>query len=246
MSATTQSWPWERLERGNAGSQASLIELVRPQAGERVLDVGTGSGALALLAARTGATVGGVDIAADGVARARERAREEGLDIRFDVGDAQALPYAEASFDVVLSAFGVMFAPDHARAARELARVCRPGGRLGLTLMPPDSRTAGMFTLLRDYGGRGGDHPANFARRVDELLGDAFEVEAQLRPAPPHEGGGEELDWDDAVARSAPLREVVARLTDERVAELRRRLEEHFGVWRERPTSYVLVVGSRR
>src|SRR5919198_1490261 len=88
---TNQSWAWERLERGNVGSQTTLLELVDPQPVESLLDVGTGSGGLALLAARTRkAQVTGIDIAADGIERARERAAAEGLDVRFHVGDAQS------------------------------------------------------------------------------------------------------------------------------------------------------------
>ena len=241
-----QSWPWERLEDRNVGSHASLMQLVDPQPGERVLDVGTGSGGLALLAARAGANVTGIDIAPDGVARAAERARDEGLDAAFDVGDAQSLPYADASFDVVLSAFGVIFAADQRRAARELARVCRPGGRLGLTLMPHDSRAGGMFTLLRQFSETSGDHPADFADRLDEVLGEAFEFEAQRRGAPAEEAGGAKFDWDESVQSFAPLREVVARLSADRVAELRARLEDFFATWGGRPASYVLVVGRRR
>jgi ubiquinone/menaquinone biosynthesis C-methylase UbiE len=123
-----QSWSWERLERGNVGSQAALIELVDPQPDEAVLDVGTGSGGLALLAARTGAQVTGIDVAEDGIERARARAEEQGLDVRFDVGDAQSLPYGDATFDVVVSSFGVVFAPDQ-RKRQPSSRVSR--GRAG-------------------------------------------------------------------------------------------------------------------
>ena len=242
---TTPSWSWERLEHGNVGSQTALIELVEPRADESVLDIGTGSGGLALLAARTGATVAGIDIAADGIERARARTRDEGLDIRFDVGDAQFLPYADAAFDVVVSAFGVMFATDQRTAALELARVCKPGGRLGLTLMPADSRSAEAVSIFREFGDRaGGDHPAAFSDRLDELLGDSFDFEARRREAPAEPD--RTTTWDEALEQSGELRALAAALPPERLATLRERVEELLARWADRPASYVIVVGRRR
>ena len=193
------------LERGNVGSQAALIELVDPRPDESVLDVGTGSGGLALLAARRGAEVTGIDIAEDGIERAaRARAKDEGLNIRFDVGDAQSLPYADAAFDVVVSTFGVIFASDQRKAAGELARVCRAGGRLGLTLMPTDSRSAGAVSIIREFGDdQGGDHPAAFADRLAELLGGTFDFEARRRDVPAEPGA---TTWDEAVDQLGELR----------------------------------------
>jgi SAM-dependent methyltransferase len=239
------SWAWERLERGNVGSQTILVELVDPQPGESVLDVGTGSGGLALLAARAGARVTGIDVAEDGIERARARAAEAELDVRFDVGDAQALPYANAAFDVVVSTFGVIFAPDQRRAARELARVCRPSGRLGLTLMPMDSRTGETFSILREFGGGDpGDHPAAFADRLDELIGEAFDFEARRREA--RAENDRAPNWDEALEQSEQLRVVAENLPPERLADVRKRVETHLAYWAGRPSSYVIVVGRRR
>ncbi|HPM64690.1 MAG TPA: class I SAM-dependent methyltransferase, partial [Piscinibacter sp.] len=99
---------------------------------ERVLDVAAGNGNATLAAARRGARVTSTDYVASLLDRGAERARAERLDIDFKVADVEALPFADASFDAVLSTFGVMFAPDHARSAAEMARVCRPGGRIGM------------------------------------------------------------------------------------------------------------------
>lgn len=246
MTDRGKQWPWERLERGNVGSHTALIALLDPQPGERFLDVGTGSGGLALLGARTGATVTGIDVAADGIARASERGRAEDLDVTFEVADAQSLPYSDRSFDVVASAYGVIFAPDHRQAARELARVGAPGGRLGLLLMPSESRTAGVFTLLRAFGGEHGDHPAAFADRVGELLGEWFELDVRVQETPEETSSGAEYNWEEAVEDFAPLRHVVASLTEDRVAELRAQLEAHFASWEGRAASYVLALGRRR
>lgn len=242
---TTQSWAWERLESGNVGSQATLIELVDPQPGESLLDVGTGSGGLALLAARAGQVqVTGIDVAEDGIERARARAAEEGLDVRFDVGDAQSLPYEDDDFDIVVSSFGVIFAPDHRRAARELARVCRPDGRLGLTLMPMKSRAGDFTSVLREFGGdAGGDHPAAFAENLEALLRDSFDVEWRVREVPAEQRVS---GWDDALEQSVQLRQVAAAQPPERLAELRARTEALIRYWADRPASYVVVVGRRR
>jgi 2-polyprenyl-3-methyl-5-hydroxy-6-metoxy-1,4-benzoquinol methylase len=241
---TKGSWAWERLERGNVGSQETIIELVDPQAGESVLDIGTGSGGLALRAAQTGAEVTGIDIAEDGIERARSRAAEEGLDVRFDVGDAQSLPYVVAEFEVVVSTFGVIFASDHRRAAQEVARVCRPGGRLGLALMPMHSRSGESLSLFREFAtGAHGDHPAAFADNVEVLLGDAFELEVRLREVPAEPGA---RTWDEALEQSEQLRMLVATLQPDRLVELRTRVEKLLTCWVGRPASYVVVVGQRR
>jgi len=128
-----------------------LVEHLDPQPGERFLDVATGTGAVALRAARAGADVTGVDLAPALVETARRRAGHEGLSADFKVGDAENLPFEDGSFDVVASAIGVMFAPDHAAVARELARVCRPGGRLGLVNWTPESGTAEMFKVMAPF-----------------------------------------------------------------------------------------------
>ena len=123
------------------------------QPGERFLDVATGTGGVALPAARAGAQVTGQDISADQLAKARAAAETAALAIRFDEGDAQELPYEDESFDVVASAFGAIFAPDHDRAARELTRVLRHGGRLGLTVWPEDAWFRFNRSVRPDYEG---------------------------------------------------------------------------------------------
>ena len=118
---------------------------------EDVLDVAAGNGNATLAAARRGARVTSTDYVSTLLDRGAERARAERLDVTFEVADAEALPFADASFDAVLSTFGVMFAPDHARSATEMARVCRPGGRIGLANWTPESVVGQMFKLLGRY-----------------------------------------------------------------------------------------------
>jgi len=119
-----------------------LAEAADLRAGERVLDVATGSGNTALAAARRWCTATGVDFVPALVERARERSAAEGLPATFVDGDAEALPFGDGEFDAVLSTFGVIFAPDQAKAASELVRVCRSGGRIGLANWTPESFVA--------------------------------------------------------------------------------------------------------
>lgn len=119
--------------------------------GERVLDVACGTGNFALPAARAGASVTGLDFAPNLLAQARARAAAEGLDIRLDEGDAEALPYADGAFDTVASMFGAMFAARPERIAAELLRVCRPGGRVVMTNWTPDSIIGQLGALVGHY-----------------------------------------------------------------------------------------------
>ncbi len=119
--------------------------------GSRVLDVGCGAGQLALIAARSGAAVTGCDIATNWIQRARARAKAEGLNVVFEEGDAEALPYADASFDVVASLIGAMFAPRPELVASELKRVCRPGGKIALANWTPQGFVGQMFKTIAKY-----------------------------------------------------------------------------------------------
>jgi ubiquinone/menaquinone biosynthesis C-methylase UbiE len=128
-----------------------LCETIPVYAGDRVLDVGTASGNTALAAARRRAHVTGIDLVGSLLDRARRRALAEGLDIDFQEGNAMALPFADGSFDVVTSTFGAIFAPDPDRTAAEMARVCRPGGKLALAVWTPDGMLGKLFRLLGSY-----------------------------------------------------------------------------------------------
>jgi SAM-dependent methyltransferase len=115
---------------------------------ERVLDVAAGNGNATLAAARRGAQVTSTDYVPSLLDRGAERARAERLDVKFQVADVENLPFADAAFDAVLSTFGVMFAPDHAKSAAEMLRVVRTGGRIGMANWTPDSLVGKMFKAL--------------------------------------------------------------------------------------------------
>lgn len=129
------------------GALAFLARLdVAP--GTRMLDVGCGAGQIAIPAARAGVRVTGLDLAANLVVQARARAAVNGLDARFDEGDAEALPYEDASFDLVVSLIGAMFAPRPDLVASELLRVCRPGGRIAMANWTPEGHVGQMFRII--------------------------------------------------------------------------------------------------
>ena len=126
----------------------SLAEAADIRAGERVLDVAAGNGNATLAAARRFADVTSTDYVPALLDKGRERARAEGLQIQFKVADAEELPFADASFDAVLSTFGAMFTPEHARAANEMLRVLRHGGRVGMANWTPEGFIGRLFKVV--------------------------------------------------------------------------------------------------
>ncbi|HZP07971.1 class I SAM-dependent methyltransferase [Methyloceanibacter sp.] len=129
----------------------TLCEAVDLHAGERVLDVAAGNGNATLAAARRFAEVVSTDYVGTLLERGRERAKADRLPVTFLEADAENLPFETGTFDVVLSTFGVMFAPDHGKAASELVRVCRRGGRIGLANWTPESFIGRLFKLVGQY-----------------------------------------------------------------------------------------------
>jgi len=129
----------------------SLCEALDLRAGERVLDIAAGNGNATLAAARRWTDVTSTDYVPALLERGRARASAEGLPVRFEQADAEKLQYADASFDAVLSTFGVMFTPDQEKAASEMARVCKPGGKIGLANWTPSGLIGEVFKLLGRY-----------------------------------------------------------------------------------------------
>lgn len=152
-----------------------IFERLNIQPGERVLDVACGAGQLSFPAARAGAIVTGVDIAANLIEQARARAVVDGVSIQFDDGDAEALPYPDQAFDTVLSLIGAMFAPRPECVAAELVRVCRPGGRIIMVNWTPGGFVGQMFQI----NGQHMPPPSNMPAPV--LWGDEAIVHERLR-----------------------------------------------------------------
>jgi SAM-dependent methyltransferase len=143
--------------------------------GTRMLDVACGAGQIAIPAARAGVRVTGVDIALNLIEQARARAKAQGVDVRFDEGDAEILPYEDDSFDLVVSLIGAMFAPVPDRVAAELVRVCRPGGRIVMANWTPEGHVGQMFKII----GRHFPAPAIMASPVK--WGDETTVRSRLK-----------------------------------------------------------------
>jgi SAM-dependent methyltransferase len=132
LKATWMDGNYDYFSRYMESSAVEFLDRLGVETGARLLDVACGSGQLALVAARRGANVTGVDIATNSILAARGRALSEGIDARFDEGDAEALPYLAGKFDVVASLFGAMFAPRPELVVDEMVRVCRPGGTIAM------------------------------------------------------------------------------------------------------------------
>jgi ubiquinone/menaquinone biosynthesis C-methylase UbiE len=140
-----------KIAHYEGAASEELLDRLGLRPGDRVLDVACGPGKVALAAARSGANVTGIDFAPNLLAQARSRAAAEGLAVRFDEGDAEALPYGDGTFDIVVSTFGVMFATRPTVAAAELVRVCRPGGRIAILSWTPHSIIGQLFLFVCEY-----------------------------------------------------------------------------------------------
>jgi SAM-dependent methyltransferase len=246
------SAPWERVAETLAPLHDHLVASLSPRSGERWLDVATGTGAVAARAARMGAAVTGLDLAPRLIETARRLAAEQGLAISFDVGDCEDLPYEDASFDVVASAVGVIFAPDHSAVAHELARVCRPGGRLGLASWRPNRAYSAVFEPFRPPPEPGAGDPDEWGRRehVADLLGDAFELRfVEVRHA--LQGESAEAIWRLLTTAHGPFKTRVESLDPPRREQLHRAFLGYLETYRadggiSAPDDYLLVLGTRR
>jgi SAM-dependent methyltransferase len=195
--------------------------------------------------------VTGVDLAPGLIETARRLAAEEGLVVRFVVGDVEALPCEDASFGTVSSAMGIIFAPDHRAVARELVRVCEPGGRIGFSAWRED---AGFMPLTRRYSpplqpGQGDSVDWGTEEYVQTLLGDSVELEFEEGDAPVTGASGEAV-WELLLAASGPFRTRAAGLDPEQRERFHREfvelLESHRGDGGiSVPAPYLVALGRR-
>jgi SAM-dependent methyltransferase len=185
-----QKAAWSAGDYAVIGSRLQLVgetlcEALDLRAGERVLDVAAGNGNASLAAARRFCEVTALDYVPALLARAVERARANGLELTPLEADAERIPLPDGSFDVVLSTFGVMFTPDQERAAAELARVCRPGGRIGLACWTPGGLIGQLFKVLASFVPPPAGAPSPAAWGTEARLRDWFgDGAAELRATP--------------------------------------------------------------
>ena len=187
---TRQQAAWSSGDYAKIGTTIQIVgemlcEAVDLRAGQRVLDVAAGNGNASLAAARRWANVTGVDYVPSLLEGARERALADRLPIVFQEADAEALPFPDQSFDVVLSTFGVMFTPNQEKAAGELLRVCRKDGKIGLACWTPGGFIGQLFKILSKYIPPlpGVKPPSGWGTesRLQELFGSAVKLEANRR-----------------------------------------------------------------
>lgn len=218
--ATWAMGEYDRIADGLTVSTDQTLRVAAVRPGERVLDLATGTGITAIAARERGASVTGVDLTPELLAVARQKAATSGFtDIDFREGDAEALPFADASFDVVLSTCGHMFAPDQAKVAAELARVTRPGGRVVFLAWTPDGGLGGWFRITNKHVAPppGVASPFNWgdADKVRDLLGGAFGEIGFTRGDCPQFGASPEDIWNLFSTRYGPTVRAVAALQGE-------------------------------
>jgi ubiquinone/menaquinone biosynthesis C-methylase UbiE len=252
MSEVWSAGAYERLAARFAPVQDELVDVLAIGPGDRVLDVATGTGEVAVRAAVRGAQVTGIDVAEPMLAKARQRAAEERLEIAFDRGDAEYLPYEDACFDVVVSSFGLIFAPDHANVAAELARVSCPGARLGFTAWKPNPKLGELYRRFTEEPIEGREaYEWGREDHVEDMLGDDFELEFEDGTLWLEAASGEEI-WKLFSESAPPVIALVDRLDDRRAEEFHRAFVDLYESYRtpdggvRAPRRYLLVLGTRK
>jgi SAM-dependent methyltransferase len=245
--------PYQRVTETIADLQHHVTDRLQPEAGVTWLDLACGTGAVAELAAARGASVTGLDLAPVLIETAKERAQERGLEIDYVVGDCENTGLDDGSFDVVSSTCGIMFAPDHEAVAAELARVTKPGGRIGLVNWTPGPGVADLFRIMAPFQpAPPPSYPFDWGdeENVRRLLGEAFDLELERGVSTLKLASGDEY-WDLFATSYGPTKTLAESLGDRR-EELHaawsgffeENNRENGGIVHRR--EYLLVLGRRR
>ena len=247
---------YDEISRFVSSGIEHCVERLLPSPNDYVLDIATGTGWTSRRLASWGARVVGVDISEGMLSAAREIAAERGLDITYQIADAEALPFEDGEFDAVISTFGAMFAPDREAVASELARVCRKGGRLALICWTPDSGPVKMRNVLAPYAppppSPPPPSPFDWGRPdwVEQTLRNAFDLgfeHGTLYHRVPDGGTG----WDVLAESFGPVYGVAHGLDDECRAAARADMAALYDQYKDGlgvafPCEYLVTVGVRR
>ena len=246
---------YERFSEHFADALSHCVQRLSPQPNESILDVATGTGWTARILAQRGANITGIDYSEELIFAAREISKYHGLSISFDVGDAHQLPYPDSSFDAVISTFGVIFVSQPEVAARELARVCRPGGRLALAVWSSDCTLRNLakevFSVfsppLLD------PPPSPYAwgseARLHELLGENFDLKFESGSTILREPDGDAvwLLWKEAhgltATRLEALDEESQNAFKDAFIEFHNRYMTELGI--AMPRDYIIAIGTK-
>jgi ubiquinone/menaquinone biosynthesis C-methylase UbiE len=252
MSEVWSAGTYERLAARFAPVQDHLVNLLAIAPGERVLDLATGTGEVAIRMAQRGAVVTGIDVAEPMLVKARERAKREGVAIAFDLGDVEYLPYEDSSFEAVVSNFGLIFAPDHANVAAELARVAASRARLGFTAWKPNPKLGELYRRFTEEPIQGREaYEWGREDHVEDMLGEDFELEFEDGTLWLEADSGEDI-WKLFSESAPPVIALVKRLDGQRAAEFHQAFVELYESYRtpedgvRAPRRYLLVLGSRK
>ena len=247
---------YDKISRTIADAIEHCVIRLDPQPAEHILDVATGTGWTARRIAARGAQVTGVDIGADLIEAAKTCAAAEQLNADFQLGDAEALIFENKTFDAVISTFGVMFVSKPEAAAVELSRICKPGGRIGLTTWPADGTIAGLFKVMKPYMAVPASPPPpspfewGSKERVQQLLGASFDLKFETGTTVLRVPSGEAA-WELFVAGYGPTKTLAATLDPQRYDNLKKDFIAYHDGFRTElgvamPRDYLVTIGIRK
>jgi len=245
---------YDWISFGVSDALAHGAQRLAPGSGERILDVATGTGWSARNMALAGARTTGVDIAPDLLEAAGELSAHLKPPIEYLEADAEALPFEDGRFDAVISTFGVMFAADHAAAARELARVCKPGGRLALIVWAPEGAVQEFLGIIGKYTPNPPPEPSPLAwgepDHARALLGDDFDL--TFEPGVNnHYLGGVEAAWNWYAAGFGPMKALIESLPPDDLAAFKQEVDAYHAGYRvpaglHVKREYLAILGRRK